>query len=369
MNYLISIKTACIVFPIVSLIFTIPFILHNYHKYGSINPFRVLIIYSFILYMITIYFLVILPLPNKNEVVPKANMVRLVPFSFINDFLRETSLEIGNPNTYLKALMEPCFYTVAFNLLMTIPFGMYLRYYFKCNLKKTILFSFLLSLFFEVTQVSGLYFIYPYAYRVFDIDDLFINTLGGILGYTFMGTIHHFLPTREEIDAYSKEAAGVVSGLRRTTIFLLDYFLFAIFTLFLKMIININYLSFITFFLYFVIYPYFKNGQTLGSKFLNVRLEFSKNRFIKIVLRSIFLFLYYFGSLYAILTMDVFIATQLSIEANLKFLLITLSIGGVLLFYLFHLFVLLKNKKIYYDYFFSVQYVSTIGKENTTNVI
>ena len=46
MNYIISIKTAILVFPFIALLFSIPFILHQYHKYGSINPFRVLIVFS-----------------------------------------------------------------------------------------------------------------------------------------------------------------------------------------------------------------------------------------------------------------------------------------------------------------------------------
>ena len=33
------------------------------------------------------------------------------------------------------------------------------------------IFSFLLSLFFEVTQLTGLYFLYPGSYRLFDVDD------------------------------------------------------------------------------------------------------------------------------------------------------------------------------------------------------
>ena len=64
MTYIEAITTAVTVFPIIAFIITIPFILHQYHKYGSINKFRVLIIYSFILYLISIYFLVILPLPS-----------------------------------------------------------------------------------------------------------------------------------------------------------------------------------------------------------------------------------------------------------------------------------------------------------------
>lgn len=48
MNYIIPIKTAIVVFPFIALLFSVPFILHQYHKYGSINLFRVLIIYLFI---------------------------------------------------------------------------------------------------------------------------------------------------------------------------------------------------------------------------------------------------------------------------------------------------------------------------------
>ena len=109
MSYFISIKTAIVVFPLIALLFSIPFVLHQYHKYGSINPFRVLIVYSFILYLITIYFLVILPLPNKEEVIYKPNMIKLIPFGFINDFIRESSFVINDPTTYLKAIKEPCF--------------------------------------------------------------------------------------------------------------------------------------------------------------------------------------------------------------------------------------------------------------------
>lgn len=104
MNYIISIKTAILVFPFIAVLFWVSFILHQYHKYGSINPFRVLIIYSFILYMITIFFLVILPLSVKDGVVYKPNMIKLIPFGFIKDFIRESSFVLTDPNTYLKAL-------------------------------------------------------------------------------------------------------------------------------------------------------------------------------------------------------------------------------------------------------------------------
>ena len=363
MSYFISIKTAIVVFPLIALLFSIPFVLHQYHKYGSINPFRVLIVYSFILYLITIYFLVILPLPNKEEVIYKPNMIKLIPFGFINDFIRESSFVINDPTTYLKAIKEPCFYTVIFNIFMTIPFGMYLRYYFKCDFKKTLFISLILSLFFELTQVSGLYGLYPYPYRVFDVDDLIMNTLGGIIGYFIMGFVDNFLPTREKIDEDSLEAGEVVSGFRRITMFSLDCFLYILIFTFISLFISNKYIPLIVFVIYFIIYPYFKNGQTLGSKFLNVRLEFKKYRFIKITLRIIFLFLYYFGSIFITFTIIFFIANNFNLNATQEFLLLIMAFLGILIFYLINIFALFKDKKIYYDNFFKVKYVSTIKKE------
>ena len=363
MSYFISIKTAIVVFPLIALLFSIPFVLHQYHKYGSINPFRVLIVYSFILYLITIYFLVILPLPNKEEVIYKPNMIKLIPFGFINDFIRESSFVINDPTTYLKAIKEPCFYTVIFNIFMTIPFGMYLRYYFKCNFKKTLFISFILSLFFELTQLTGLYGLYPYPYRVFDVDDLIMNTLGGIIGYFIMGFVDNFLPTREKIDEDSLEAGEVVSGFRRITMFSLDCFLYILIFTFISLFISNKYIPLIVFVIYFIIYPYFKNGQTLGSKFLNVRLEFKKYRFIKITLRIIFLFLYYFGSIFITFTIIFFIANNFNLNATQEFLLLIMAFLGILIFYLINIFALFKDKKIYYDNFFKVKYVSTIKKE------
>lgn len=362
MNYLIPIKTAIIVFPIISLIFTIPFILHNYHKYGSISPFRVLIIYSFILYMITIYFLVILPLPNKSDVVQKEGMIRLIPFGFISDFIRETSFVLTDPSTYLKALFEPCFYTVIFNLFMTIPFGMYIRYYFNCNLKKTIILSFLLSLFFEITQLTGLYYIYPYAYRVFDVDDLIINTLGGIIGYIFMGIIDNFLPTREEIDNKSFKNSIVISGLRRITIFYLDSFLFAILFIFIRIFIRIKYLVFIVFIIYYIILPYIKNGYTIGSKFLNVRLVFEKHKLINMIFRILFLFVYYYGIIFILLYLILSIIRRFNLTIEISFWLYSGAIIFLIIFYLINGLILLKNKKHFYDNLFKVKYINTIER-------
>ena len=358
MAYLTTIKTAIAIFPCLALLFTLPFIIFQYHKYGSINFFRALIIYSFVLYLITMYFLVILPLPKITEVVACPRMIRLIPLTFIKDFLNETSFVLGKPSTYIKALLEPCFYTVVFNLFMTVPFGMYLRYYFKCNLKKTIIYSFFLSLFFELTQLSRLYFIYPYQYRVFDVDDLIINTLGGMIGYFVMGIIKPMLPTREEIDKESLRKSKVVSGLRRIITFEFDCFLYLLIFIFLSIFIKTKKLFLITFIIYYILIPCITKGYTLGSKFLNVRLEYLKNRLINSTFRIVFLFCYYFLTPYTIFKIT-FLSTRY-ISTSITIYVYLLILIGVLIFYFINVIFLLKNKTMFYDKYFKVLYISTL---------
>ena len=239
MNYIAPIKTALIVFPIIALIGTLPFLLYEYRKYGSIPILRSFIVYSFVFYLLSAFFLTLLPLPSKEVVSQMTfNPVQIIPFNFIKDFLRETKLVIKDPSTYLVALRQNVFIQPFFNILLLLPLGVYLRYYFKLSFIKTIILSFLLSLFFEITQLTGIYGIYPRAYRIFDIDDLFLNTLGGIIGYGITPALVFFLPKREDIDKKAYEIGKSVSMTRRGLGAIIDRIIITIFTFIISIVLN-----------------------------------------------------------------------------------------------------------------------------------
>ena len=80
-----------------------------------------------------------------------------------------------------QILKNSALFQIIFNILLTVPFGVYLRYFFKASRKQTVILSLALSLFYELTQLSGLYFIYPRPYRLADVDDVITNTLGAII--------------------------------------------------------------------------------------------------------------------------------------------------------------------------------------------
>ena len=358
MNYLQVIKTSFYYFPIIALFITIPFIIKNYRKYGSIHKLRTLIIYSFILYLLTIYFLVILPLPSIKEVseltTPKVN---LIPFSFVIDFIKETPFTITKPSTYISFILDSSFYVVIFNIIMFIPFGMYQKYYYQSSLKKTIILSFLLSLFFELTQLSGLYFIYPRPYRLFDIDDLILNTIGGITGYYLVNFIINYLPSRSKIDNESYLNGQIVSPLRRILIFFSEIIFFFFFTIILSIFIN-NHLLLSSFIIYFFLIPILWQGKTLGSNFLKVKRHYIKRYILNTFLYPIFLVIYYFLIPNIIIYFIIYYAISLSNIISLIIIIISLIL--YLLFYLSNIIYLFIKKKMYYDSFFSLEYLSTI---------
>lgn len=216
------IRQALIMFPFLAFLITLPYMIYNYRKYGSVLGIRILVVYSFALYLLCIYFLVILPLPSMEEVSQMTGRrAQLIPFHFLVDILKEADIVPGNICSLFSVLNEALF-QVLFNVLMIVPFGIYLRYYFRCGLKRTVLFSFFLSLFFELTQLSGLYFIYPRGYRLFDVDDLIANTAGGALGYFIIQPFLKFLPSREKMDRASYGRGRRVSLSRRIFSLLTD---------------------------------------------------------------------------------------------------------------------------------------------------
>lgn len=359
MSYLTAIKTAIFVFPLIAFLITIPFILIEYHKYGSINKLRSLIIYSFILYLITVYFLVILPLPDRSTLVPRSGMIRLLPFNFIKDILKESTITLNNPITYLTILKTNAFYATILNILMTVPFGIYLSYYFKCNLKQTVFISFFLSLFFEITQITGLYFIYRYPYRVFDTDDLIMNTLGGLLGYYLFPLFNKILPTREELDKESLKQGKKVSLLRRITVILLDFLILSLILVFFKN----KYLKLLIFFIYYSLIPYLNKGKTLGSAFLNIKFDVPNHGLIRRFLRQLTVYIYYFKVPFFLLIRGLPLEKIIPLPNFILVIIYLILIIIIAIFYLKSALKFLKTSKIFYDDLFEITIKSTIEIE------
>lgn len=295
-SYKISIEVACLVFPFVAFLLTIPFLIYQYQKYGAIPLFKSIIFYSLILYLITAYFMVILPLPSK-ELVSKLKTItmQLQPFNFIKELNLTASFKISNIKDLLNFLNKPTVYTVLFNFLLTMPFGFYLRYYFKRKWYETIILTFLLSLFFELTQLTGLYGYYERAYRIFDVDDLIINTTGGLLGYILAPFLMIFLPSKDELEQKSYLKGQKVSLIRRSLSLTIDILFVLLFDLIIRVIFYNSKLEHLSLFLtsafYFLILPLITKGKTIGKMILKTKISglTKEITWYKLLLRNIIL--------------------------------------------------------------------------------
>jgi uncharacterized RDD family membrane protein YckC len=83
------------------------------------------------------------------------------------------------------------------------------------------------SLFFELTQLTGVWFIYPCAYRLFSVDDLILNTVGAALGWLIAGPLIRLLP---DLDAERdrRRYATRVTATRRVLALVTDMITFGV---------------------------------------------------------------------------------------------------------------------------------------------
>lgn len=293
-DYIIPIQTAFLVFPFIAFLFTFPYMLYQYRKFGAIPALRTIIVYSFILYLMNAYFLVILPLPPIDEVAHYTTpTTQLIPFQFIVDWINETHIVWNDIHTYVEIVNNPAIYQVLYNILMTLPFGIYLRYYFKRNLLETIGLTFLLSLFFEFTQLTGLYGVYPRGYRLFDVDDLMINTFGGVLGYLVTPLFSWILPTKDKLDQISYEKGRHVTFTRRMIAFGIDIIIIVILTSLITLpnclqgldkffnVLGVSSEYVCAIIIYFMILLPLWHGKTVGKNILKLRVVTDENQNVK----------------------------------------------------------------------------------------
>ncbi len=288
--YIEPIMTAVWFFPFIAAMITLPYMVFQYWRYGSIPLLRTAVLYSFILYLMRAYFLTMLPLPSREVVAGLTTpYLQLMPFTDWVLWIRDSGFVLGDPSTWRGLIVNRDLFVLLANILMTIPFGIYLRYYFGCSLKKTILLSLILSLVFELTQLSALFGIYPRPYRLAETDDLITNTLGGFLGYLLAKPLMRLLPSRERLNEVAYRRGMHVSVTRRITASFVDWFIIGVGMLFLVPSIRPVWallqqntarswlLAFVILYvgavlLYFVFGEWLQKGKTVGKRLTSLRM-------------------------------------------------------------------------------------------------
>lgn len=366
--YLFPIQMGFIIFPILAALFTLPYMIYQYRKYGAMLFTRILIVYSMILYVLCAYFMVILPLP-KEDVPRLQQTMQLIPFHFIDEISKRSF------SSMMSFIRCPQVYQAFFNLLLTLPLGVYLKYYFQKKWYHAFCYGFLFSLSFELLQLTGLLGIYRYPYRLFDVDDLIVNTAGTVLGFIITPLFEKILPSRKQLDERSYSKGRQVSPLRKLLAFLTD----GIFLFFATVIIsqlNITFSYILTYIVmvifYFGILTYSFQGQTLGMKLVKIALRDDQEQLPRMVQYfkrySILLFHVYLAPCFIVdvfrysLTVSEPFSYILWIEAGLIGFFLVLFIFKMILMAVF------KNGGLSYELFSHTHYVSLVHQKRHTKM-
>ncbi|MBH5319653.1 VanZ family protein [Paenibacillus sp. GSMTC-2017] len=285
MTYVFPIKIAVFVFLAASFMLVVPWLFYSYRKYGFFSVWHSIVSFSFIFYMLSALFLVLLPLPTTRDTCSfqSADTIyySLVPFTFVSDILRKSTVVWSQPGTYVSIFKQIAFWQVAFNFLLLLPLGVYIRYFFrdKRYWKHALGVGFGLSLFYEVTQVTGIYGLYNCPYRLFDVDDLIINSAGALVGFAVAPILLALFPSNENIKAKRTHMIqkDIVSPIAQLLAIWIDIIIvnvsyaliFGLFTT--NKIYEYVFYSLCYFIVFFVI-PLIRDGKTIGTGFMRYRL-------------------------------------------------------------------------------------------------
>ncbi|MDU0345623.1 VanZ family protein [Microbacterium sp. KSW2-29] len=169
---------------VVAVLAFVPFVALSYRRRGGLTLWRTTLWAGAAVYFWAIWTYTLIPLPDAE--VYRCAGVNLRPFEFVDE-IRSAVAVSG------RYLTDPVVLQVALNVLLFLPLGFFLRVLGGRGILIAGLAGLVVSGIIETTQLTGVWGIFPCAYRVFDVDDLIANTSGALLGslLAFAVPTHH----------------------------------------------------------------------------------------------------------------------------------------------------------------------------------
>lgn len=159
---------------VLAVLLLIPTAAVQYRLDGRLGPRDLVILVTSAIYSLAIWTYTLLPMPADHTFRCKGSQLKVLgSLGLIH------VPEHGGP---LALLREPAFLQIVLNVLLFVPLGYFLRVILHRGVVVATLAGFGLSLLIELTQKTGDWHLYSCAYRLFDVDDIIVNTLGATVG-------------------------------------------------------------------------------------------------------------------------------------------------------------------------------------------
>ncbi|WOC13831.1 VanZ family protein [Gordonia sp. MP11Mi] len=157
---------------VIGVLLFVPFVAVSYRRRGGLTFGRSLLWVAALIYFCAIWTYTLFPLPDPDQLVCVGTNTDV--WQAVRDV--QGARDRGHPFT------DPATLQLALNILLFVPFGAFVRILGGRGLPTALFAGAGVSLFIETTQLTGMWWIYDCAYRVFDVDDIITNTAGALVG-------------------------------------------------------------------------------------------------------------------------------------------------------------------------------------------
>lgn len=165
----------------------IPYIAWSY-RHGRTGTGHALIAAAAVIYAMALWTYTIAPFPSVGDLRCDIG-AQFVPFA--------SAVVIDWSLGPVGVLSDRMLRQVLLNVVLFIPLGALVRHLLGVRARTIVLIGFATSLLIELTQLTGVWGIYPCPYRLFDVDDLIANTLGAAIG-VFVAPVLRKVPGQHE---------------------------------------------------------------------------------------------------------------------------------------------------------------------------
>ena len=197
-----------------------PIVALQFRRYGRLSARRLVGAAALAIYGVALAAYTLAPLPSGDLAAWCAEFgvgsPQIAPLQFIDDIARETA-----GSSLATAVRQPVVLQVVFNVLLFVPWGLFVRRYLGRGILVATASALLGSLLIEVAQGTGLFGLIGCAYRLADVDDLLTNTLGGLIGALLAPLMLRWMPQPAELERRRTDSRPV-TAVRRWSAMIID---------------------------------------------------------------------------------------------------------------------------------------------------
>jgi len=159
---------------VVAVVLLIPVAAIQYRRDGTLGPRDLLTLLAAAIYGLALWTYTLLPMPATGDFTCQPRQLEL-----LGSWQAIVEQGVDGPAALLRNAMLQ---QVVLNVVLFVPFGFFVRLVLRRGFVVATVLGFATSLLIETTQGTGVWGLYDCPYRLFDVDDLLVNTIGALVG-------------------------------------------------------------------------------------------------------------------------------------------------------------------------------------------